>query len=79
MMVLRWMGAAKIFILLFLNKSKSQREKLKKGCGWLARDLRCPLKAVTPNQRNHEKVIARVLVNRANKVKGPQERFDKSL
>jgi hypothetical protein len=38
-----------------------------------------PLKAVTPNQRNREKLIARVLENRAKKVKGPQERFDKPL
>jgi integrase len=41
-------GAAKIFIPLFLNKSKSHREKVEKVCGWLSRDLRCPLKAVTP-------------------------------
>ena len=41
-------GAAKIFIPLFLNKSKSHREKVEKVCGWLSRDLRCPLKAVSP-------------------------------
>jgi len=41
-------GAAKIFMPLFLNKSKSHREKVEKVCGWLSRDLRCPLKSVTP-------------------------------
>jgi integrase len=41
-------GAAKIFIPLYENTSKSHREKIEKVCGWLARDLRCPLKAVTP-------------------------------
>jgi integrase len=41
-------GAAKIFIPLYQNTSKSHREKIEKVCGWLARDLRCPLKAVTP-------------------------------
>ena len=41
-------GAAKIFIPLFQNKSKSHLEKIVKVCGWLSRDLRYPLKAVTP-------------------------------
>jgi integrase len=41
-------GAAKIFIPLYQNTSKSHREKIEKVCGWLSRDLRCPLKAVTP-------------------------------
>jgi integrase len=41
-------GAAKIFIPLYQNRSKSHLEKIVKVCGWLSRDLRCPLKAVTP-------------------------------
>lgn len=41
-------GAVKMFVPLFGNRSKSHREKIVKVCGWLSRDLRCPMKAVTP-------------------------------
>jgi integrase len=37
-----------MFVALFQDRSKSHREKVEKVGKWLARDLRCPLKAVTP-------------------------------
>ena len=40
--------AVKMFVPLFDNKSKSHREKVEKVCRWMSRDLRCPLKSVTP-------------------------------
>ena len=37
-----------MFVALFQKRSKSHREKVEKVGKWLARDLRMPLKAVTP-------------------------------
>jgi integrase len=37
-----------MFVALFQDRSKSHREKVEKVGKWLARDLRMPLKAVTP-------------------------------
>jgi integrase len=40
--------AVAMFVALFQDRSKSHREKVEKVGKWLARDLRMPLKAVTP-------------------------------
>jgi len=40
--------AVAMFVALFQDRSKSHREKVQKVGKWLARDLRMPLKAVTP-------------------------------